>query len=81
MVQIETTSQKLVVLVMKYKRITVLDRDLYLVFLALIRNGPKPHKMGFKTFLKFSCILNGDFGSGEVFINLWILECLLSETP
>lgn len=68
-------------LVMKYKRITVLDRDLYLVFLALIRNGPKPHKMGFKTFLKFSYGLNGDFSSGEVFINLGILECLLFETP
>jgi len=46
MVLTETTSQRLEVLVMKYKRITVLDRDLYLVFSALIRNGLKLHKMG-----------------------------------
>lgn len=33
-------------LVMKDKRITVSDRDLYLVFPALVRNGPKLHKRG-----------------------------------
>lgn len=38
-------------LIMKYKRISVLDRELYLVFLALVRNGPKPHEMGSRLLL------------------------------
>lgn len=33
-------------LVMKYKKINVLDRDLYLVFPVLVRNGLKPCEMG-----------------------------------
>lgn len=33
-------------LIMKYKKITVLDKDLYLDFPVLVRNGLEPREMG-----------------------------------